>query len=322
MKAAEQKVMRAMRLSSSGDATKLQSAELPQPQPAANEILIRVHAAGVTTTELDWYPTTHTKSGAPRTGAIPAHEFSGVVAATGDQVKDFTVGQEIYGMNDWFVEGALAEYTIAQPSAIAPKPKTLSHNEAAGVPIPALTAWQGLYDRAKLQAGERVLIHGAAGAVGVFAVQLAHIRGAYVIATAAARNRDFVLQLGADEVIDYSAQRFEDVARDIDVVFDVIGGDTLHRSWGVLKPTGRLVEISSAVEEEAKTNPRVAQAFFIVEPSRDQLIEVAQLIDAAKLKVFVDAVAPLSEAAAAFTGRLKHRQGRGKIVVEVTGTER
>jgi NADPH:quinone reductase-like Zn-dependent oxidoreductase len=320
MKAAEQKVMQAMRLSGPGNNTELHSADVPQPQPAANEILIRVHAAGVTTTELDWYPTTHTKSGLRRTDAIPAHEFSGVVAATGDQVQDFAVGQEIYGMNDWFVEGALAEYTIALPSSIAPKPKTLSHNEAAGVPIPALTAWQGLFDRAKLQAGERVLIHGAAGAVGVFAVQLAHMHGAHVIATAAARNRDFVLQLGADEVIDYATQRFEDVARDIDVVFDVLGGDTLHRSWGVLKPTGRLVEISSTVEDEAKTNPRVAQAFFIVEPSRQQLIEVASLIDAAKLKVFVDAVVPLAQAADAYTGRVTNRQGRGKIVVEITGT--
>jgi NADPH:quinone reductase-like Zn-dependent oxidoreductase len=309
--------MRAMRLLGSENATELRGADLPQPQPGVNEVLVRVHAAGVTTTELDWYPTTHTKSGDPRTGAIPAHEFSGVVAAVGDQVRDVTAGQEIYGMNDWFVEGALAEYCIAVPPGIAPKPASLSHIEAAAVPIPALTAWQGLFDRAKLQSGERVLIHGGAGAVGVFAIQLAHLHGAHVITTAAPRNREFVQQLGADQVIDYTSQRFEDVARDIDVVFDVLGGDTLHRSWNVLKPNGRMVEISSSAEAEAKSNLRVAQAFFIVEPNQQQLIEVAKLIDAAKLQVFVDAVVPLAEAADAYTGRLKRSQGRGKIVVDV-----
>ncbi|MGC1905132.1 MAG: NADP-dependent oxidoreductase [Candidatus Acidiferrum sp.] len=309
--------MRAMQLSSSENPPSLREADVPQPTPAANEVLVRVHAAGVTTTELGWYPNTHTKSGAPRTGAIPGHEFSGVVAAVGDHVKDFTVGQEIYGMNDWFAEGALAEYCIALPLGIAPKPATLSHIEAAGVPIPALTAWQGLFDRAKMQAGERVLVHGAAGAVGVFAVQLAHMRGAHVIATAAPRNRDFVLKLGAKEVIDYTSQRFESVARDIDIVFEVLGGDTLHRSWQVLNPTGRLVEISSSVEDEAKTDPRIAKAFFIVEPNHQQFVDVAKLIDAGKLKVFVDAVVPLSEAASAYSGQIKHRQGHGKIVVSV-----
>ena len=309
--------MRAMQLSSPENPPQLREADIPQPQPAANEVLVRVYAAGVTTTELGWYPNTHTKSGAPRTGAVPAHEFSGVVAAVGDQVKDFTVGQEIYGMNDWFAEGALAEYCVALPAGIALKPATLSHIEAAGVPIPALTAWQGLFDRAKLQAGERVLIHGAAGAVGVFAVQLAHMRGAHVIATASQRNYDFVLQLGANEVIDYTSQRFESVARDIDVVFDVLGGDTLHRSWQVLNPTGRMVEISSSVEDEAKTDARIAKAFFIVEPNQQQLMDVAKSINADKLKVFIDAVVPFSEAASAYSGQIKHREGHGKIVVSV-----
>src|SRR5215813_4766315 len=194
-----------MRLNDAVDGPLLVAASLTQPQPGDGELLIRVHAAGVTTTELLWYPTTHTKAGGARIGAVPGHEFSGVIEALGKGAKDFNVGDEIYGMNDWFAEGATAEFCLTQPQNIALKPKSLTHELAATVPIGALTAWQGLFDRAKLQPGERVLIHGAAGAVGLFAVQLAHLHGAYVIATASARNADFVKGLGADEVIDYKS---------------------------------------------------------------------------------------------------------------------
>ena len=178
-------------------------AALTQPQPRDGELLIPVRASGVTPTELLWYPTTHTKEGRTRTSAVPGHEFSGVIAALGKGVNDFNVGDEIYGMNDWFVDGATAEFCLTQPRNIAPKPKSLTDELAATVPIGALTAWQGLFDRAKMQSGERVLIHGAAGTVGLFAVQLAHLQGAYVIATASADNTEFVKHLGADEVIDY-----------------------------------------------------------------------------------------------------------------------
>jgi NADPH:quinone reductase-like Zn-dependent oxidoreductase len=318
MKAMEGKVMRAMRLVSATDgAVKFVAAEVPQPKPSPGDVLIRCHAAGVTATEVVWYPTTHTKDGATRTNAIPAHEFSGVIAEVGSDVRDLQVGQEIYGMNDWFADGALAEYCVARPSDIAPKPTKFSHIEAAAVPIAALTAWQGLLDRAHLKSGQRVLIHGASGGVGVFVVQLAHDLGAYVIATAAARNRDFVKRLGADEFIDYTAQRFEDVARDIDVVFDCVGGETFERSFRVLKPSGEIVTIAASEEAAAETDERRKKAFFIVEPNQKQLIEVTRLIDAGKLKPVVDAVVPLSEAAAAYDGSLKNRQGRGKIVVEV-----
>src|ERR1700722_4379201 len=205
MKASEQKVMRAMRLSKSEDgAVEFTAAEVPQPKPAAGEVLVRVHAAGVTATEVIWYPTTHTKDGSLRTNAIPSHEFSGVIAEVGSDVRDFRVGQDVYGVNDWFADGALAEYCVTTPVEIAPKPTKISHAEAATVPISALTAWQGLIDRAHLQSGQRVLIHGASGGVGTFAVQLAHDLGAYVFATAAARNRNFVKHLGAEEFIDYT----------------------------------------------------------------------------------------------------------------------
>src|SRR5262249_5765689 len=148
-------------------------AEIPLPKPGAGEVLVLVRAAGVTASEVIWYPTTHTKDGAERKNAIPTHEFSGVVAELGSGVSDFRVGQEIYGMNDWVAEGALAESCIPQPASIAPKPAKISHTEAAAVPISALTAWQGLINRGELRPGQRVLIHGASGGVGVFAVQLA-----------------------------------------------------------------------------------------------------------------------------------------------------
>ena len=257
MKAVQSKVMRAMRLSKlQAGAAEFAAVEVPQPKPGAGEMLIRVHAAGVTPTEVIWYTTTHTKEGAPRANAILAHEFSGVVAEVGSDVRDFHVGQEIYGVNDWFADGALAEYCIATPAEIAPKPPKISHAEAATLPISALTAWQGLLGRAHLQAGQRVLIHGASGGVGVLAVQLAHDIGAYVFATASARNRDFVKQLGADEFIDYTSQRFEDIARDIDVVFDCVGGETFERSFRVLKLGGHIVTIAASAEAEALNDER------------------------------------------------------------------
>jgi NADPH:quinone reductase-like Zn-dependent oxidoreductase len=321
MKATEQKVMRAIRLAdATAGAVRFVEAEIPQPKPNAGEVLLRVHAAGVTASEVMWSPTTQTKDGAPRSNAIVAHEFSGVVAEVGSGVRDFRAGQEIYGMNDWYAEGALAEYCVAKPSDIALKPTKLTHAEAASVPISALTAWQGLIDRAHLQSGQRVLIHGASGGVGVFAVQLAHIRGAHVIATASATNRDFVKQLGATEFIDYKSQRFEDIARDIDIVFDGVGGETFNRSLGVLKPGGRIITIAASAEAEAANDERVKNAFFIVEPNQKQLIEVAKLIDAGTLKPVVDAVLPLSDAASAYNGSAKNRQGRGKIVIDVAAS--
>src|SRR5215468_6143563 len=286
---------------------------LPQPQPGDGELLIRVRATGVTPTELLWYPTTHTKGGGARTGAVPEHEFSGVIEALGTGANDFNVGDEIYGMNDWFAEGATAEFCLTQPRNITLKPKALTHELAATVPIGALTAWQGLFEHAKMQPGERVLIHGAAGAVGLFAVQLAHLHRAYVIATASARNTEFVNGLGADEVIDYQTARFEEQVEKVDIVFDGVGGETRERSWAVLKPGGRMVTI--AADSEGASDQRVKEAFFIVEPNQKQLGELAELLDAGELKTFVSAVVPLEEASVAYSGALRDKGGYGKVVI-------
>jgi NADPH:quinone reductase-like Zn-dependent oxidoreductase len=286
--------------------------DAPEPAPAPNQVLVQVYAAGVTPTELLWYPTSHHKDGSARTGAIPGHEFSGVISALGAAVSGFSTGDEVFGLNDWFADGATAEYCVADVSGIAPKPASLTHVQAAAVPIGALTAWQGL-DRARLQASERILVQGGAGAVGVFVVQMARLRGAHVIATASARNLELVRGLGAEDTIDYASEKFEDQVQDLDVVFDCVGGHTLRRSWSVLKPDGRMVTIAS--DSEAAEDPRIKEAFFIVEPNSQQLAEIGKLLDLGKLRVFVDAEVPLSGAAAAYARKIETRRGYGKAVV-------
>jgi NADPH:quinone reductase-like Zn-dependent oxidoreductase len=192
------------------------------------------------------------------------------------------------------------------------KPATLTYAEAAAVPIGALTAWQGL-ERARLQAGERILVHGGAGAVGIFVIQMARRRGARVITTVSTRNQKFVLGLGAEQAIDYAAGRFEQQVGNLEVVFDCVGGDTLRRSWSVLKPGGRMVTIAS--DGENAGDPRIKDAFFIVEPNTQQLAEIAKLLDQGELRVFVDAEVPLSEAAAAYSRTVQSRRGYGKTVI-------
>jgi NADPH:quinone reductase-like Zn-dependent oxidoreductase len=308
--------MKAMQVNGEDRNPILIPANLPTPEPGEGELLIRVHAAGVTPSELVWYPTTHTKDGQPRLRAVPGHEFSGVVAKLGKKTSGFTPGQSIYGMNDWFADGATAEFCLAKPQDIAPKPATLTHDLSATVPIGALTAWQGLLDRAKIQPGERVLVHGAAGAVGLFVVQLAHLQGARVIATASAQNIEFVRSLGADEAIDYKKVHFEEEIRDkVDVVFDAIGGETLDRSWNVLNAGGRMVTI--AADAETTTEQRIKDAFFIVEPNQKQLAEVAHLLDTGKLKAFLKAAVPLQDASAAYSRAIQATHSYGKVVVTI-----
>jgi NADPH:quinone reductase-like Zn-dependent oxidoreductase len=291
-------------------------ADLPIPQPTDGQVLIKIHAAGVIATELGWYPTSHHQNGDPRHHAVPGHEFSGIIASVGKGVTSLNPGQAVYGMNDWFQEGATAEYCVAPASSIALKPATLSHIEAATVPISALTAWQGLFTRAAIQPGERILIQGAAGAVGLFVVQLAHRHGAYVIATASSENIALVQSLGADQVIDYKASAFENGLAPVDVVFDTVGGSIRERSAAVLKPAGRLISI--AADGEVNTDPKVRAAYFIVEANHVQLTEVARLLDQSRLKTFVKGVVPLNSASLAYTGAAPKKNLVGKFVVEVS----
>ncbi|MGH9591669.1 MAG: NADP-dependent oxidoreductase, partial [Bryobacteraceae bacterium] len=253
--------MKAVYLDRNAGAESLVGGDIPQPRPQPGEVLVKIHASAITPSELGWFSTFHTVSGGPRPfPVVLSHEFSGVVEAPGANVAGLNVGDAVFGMNDWFTNGAQAEYCVAPATALARKPGSIDHVQSAVVPISALTAWQGLFERADAGSGRRVLIHGAAGGVGIFAVQLAKWRVAHVIATASAGNLDFVRSLGADEVIDYRATPFEKVARDLDIVFDTVGGETLARSWALLKPGGKAVTIVPSSREAAEQ--RVRDAFL------------------------------------------------------------
>jgi NADPH:quinone reductase-like Zn-dependent oxidoreductase len=307
--------MKAMILNRKGGAESLTLGEIPRPAPKTGEVLVKVHATAVMPTELGWFPTWSLPSGQPRPFPIVlSHEFSGAVDSLGAGATGLNVGELVYGLNDWFSNGAQAEYCVVLASAAARKPKTLDHNQAAVVPISALTAWQGLFTRANLQCGQSVLIHGAAGAVGNFAVQLAHWHAAHVIATASTGNLDFVRSLGASEVVDYSTTRFEDVVRAVDIVFDTVGGETLERSWKILAHGGKLVTVAS--QSADSPDQRAREAFMLVQADGAQLAEISALIDAGNLRVFVESVFPLTEAREAYARAQKGKM-RGKIALSV-----
>jgi NADPH:quinone reductase-like Zn-dependent oxidoreductase len=308
--------MKVMQVIETANGLALQVSERPRPVPGPGELLIRVRAAGVITTELQWQPTTQYPDGSPRKHAVPTHEFSGDVAACGEEAKNFQPGRAIYGMNDWYQEGALAEFCTAPASSLADKPKSLSYEQAATVPISALTAWQALTTNGHLQTQERVLIHGGAGGVGLFAVQLAKSLGAHVIATASAATIPLVKSLGADQVLDYRNSRFDQQLRDIDLIVDTVGGETLARSWSVLSPRGRVVTAASDIPDDAPQH--IKDAFFLVQPDGAKLADIAELLDTGKLRTFVKAVAPLQDAELAYTHSLPSKLDYGKVVIAIT----
>src|SRR6266496_6802551 len=276
--------MKAIRLHGRGGPEHLVYEDVPQPHPDPGEVLVRVYATGVIATELEWDETYETTAGDPRALPIPGRDLSGVVEEVGSGVTTLVKGSEVYAMLGYGRDGAEAEFTLALPDELVPKPRTLDFVQAAAVPLTALTAWQAFFEHARLVAGQTVLITGAAGGVGVFAVQLAHWAGAQVIATASARNRDFLHELGANEVIDYTTTRFEEVVHDVDLVFDLVGGDTLQRSWQVIKLGGTLVSVVSPPPPPAVTKGHdVRFAWFVVEPNRDELIHIGALMDAGHL---------------------------------------
>jgi NADPH:quinone reductase-like Zn-dependent oxidoreductase len=307
--------MKAIYLPKKGGAESLISGEIVRPNPQTRQVLVKVHATAIMPTEVQWIPTFQTRSGSPRPfPVVLGHEFSGVIADTGPNVSGFQAGEEVFGLNDWFANGAQAEYCVVDETGLARKPKSLNHTEAAVVPISALTAWQGLFENGNLQRGQRVLIHGAAGSVGTFAVQLARWRGARVIATASAANLDFVRALGADQVIDYRKTRFEDVICDVEVVFDPVGGETLARSWSVLKPEGRMVTVATSSEQSSE--PRVRDAFMIVRADGSQLAQIAEMIDAGELRVFLEQTFDLAAAREAYASAVQGGR-RGKVALRV-----
>jgi NADPH:quinone reductase-like Zn-dependent oxidoreductase len=310
--------MKAVRLYGSRGSARVVLEEIPTPEIGTGQVLIRVHATAVTPGELEWYTTLHTPNGEPRSQQILGHEFSGVIEEIAAGITGLEKGDAVYGMNNWFMDGAAAEYCITTPTDIAPKPKALDHVHTAAVPISGLTAWQALFEHGKLEADQKVLIHGGAGGVGSFAIQLAAWKGASVAATVSEPNAEFVRGLGAVQVIDYQKSRFEEVVNDADVVLDLVGGDTLKRSFMAVKKGGRVVTV--ATNAESSEDPAVKAAFFIVETRREQLIELANLIDAGTIRPVIGQVFPLEKADQAYFPAQK-RAVRGKSVIRISTSQ-
>jgi NADPH:quinone reductase-like Zn-dependent oxidoreductase len=308
--------MKAIRMHARGGPDQLVYDDAPMPALRRDDALVRVYATSITPTELTWDETYRNADGSPRLPTIPGHEMSGVIESAPPGLTDLVAGDAVYGLTDFPRDGAAAEFIAVRASNLARKPRTVDHAHAAATALSGLTAWQALFTHAKLERGHKILIHAAAGGVGTFAVQLAHGAGAHVIATSSAANHDFLRGLGADEVIDYTATRFEDAVHDVDVVLDSVGGDTVDRSWKVLRPGGILVSITAPIPEATAREHGGRGLFFIVEPNRKQLDRLAGLIDAGSLKIFVAARLPLARAREAFElGGQGHT--RGKIVLEV-----
>ena len=308
--------MKAVRIHARGGPEQLVYEDAPKPVPRRSEALVRVLAAGVTPTELAWQSAYTTRDGSDRLPAVPGHEFAGIVEMLAPEATDVNPGAAVYALSDFWRDGADAEYVAIMASALAPKPQTLDFVQAAAVPLSALTAWQALFDHGKLASGQKILIHGATGGVGSFAVQLARWRGARVIGTASSANLGFLGTLGADEVIDYTAVRFEDVVRDVDVVLDTVGGETLERSWPVVRRNGVIVTTAGAISRTRAAEYGVRGVSFIVKPSWQQLMELGKLIDGGSVRPIVSAVFPLAQARQAFErGAAGHN--RGKLVLSV-----
>jgi len=275
--------------------------EAPDPTPNFCEVLVKVAACGITHNELDW-PIWTCRAGHRRTSVIPGHEVSGVVAALGFGTAGLAVGDEVYGLTDQLRDGAAAEYVAVEARNLAAKPRTVDHVHAAAVPRAGLTAWQGLFDHGKLAEGQTVVIHGAGGAVGSMAVQLARRAGAEVVGTGRSHSRELVTELGADRYVALDAERLDDLAGRADLVFDTIGGDVLAGSPALLKPGGRLVTVRADTPLPT-TRDDIGTVVFIQESNRAQLAELARLVDEGHLRPQVGAVYPLAQAVEAYSAK-------------------
>lgn len=306
--------MKAIRIHQFGGTEVLRYEDSPQPIPGPDEVLIRVHAAGVN--PVDAKIRAGKLQGRVDHRLILGWDIAGTIEQTGADVTQFKSGDAVYARPDIARDGAYAEYIVVRASEVALKPESLDFIHAAAVPLSALTAWQSLFVAGDLQPGQTILIHAGAGGVGHYALQLAHWKGAHVITTASARNADFVRALGADDVIDYTRARFEDIVCDVDMVFDTVGSDVQQRSWQVLKRGGILVSILALTVPDGAEQRGWRSAYVFVQPSAQQLTQIASLIDAGSIKPHVDNVMTLSDAAKAHI-LIQGGHARGKIVLNV-----
>lgn len=307
--------MRAVRIHNYGGSEQMELESITVPKPAAGEVLIKVHAAGVN--PVDWkIREGYLAEVIPHTLPLTlGWDFAGEVAAVGQHVEKWRVGDAVYARPDLSKNGAYAEYITVSANEIASKPKTLSWQKSAAVPLVTLTAWQALNDIGQLKQGDRVLIHAGAGGVGIAAIQLAKQAGATVYTTASSRNIEFLKSIGADEVIDYTQQDFSKLA-DLDIVFDTMGGEVLEKSWATLKKGGCLISIAEIPNEELAAKHEVSANFCFVQANSGQLSEISNLIDSGDITVEVDSVFRLDDVAKAHE-KSESGHTRGKIVIQI-----
>jgi NADPH:quinone reductase-like Zn-dependent oxidoreductase len=284
--------------------------ERPESQAAINDVVVQVHASGFVSTELAWPSTWADRLDRNRTPSIPGHELAGVVTALGYGTRGLSVGQRVFGLTDWYRDGTLAEYAAVEARNLAPLPGDVDFTVGASLPISGLTAWQGLFEHGRLQAGQRVIAHGAAGAVGSMVTQLARQFGAYVIGTGRAADRQQALDFGANEFVDLDNEVLEDVGQ-VDLVFDLIGGDIGKRSARLVRAGGTLMSIVGPSEARPVDGLAVD---FVVESDRAQLREIVQRVRDGRLRTNIGNVSTLDDAVAAFnpTARIK-----GKTIIRV-----
>jgi NADPH:quinone reductase-like Zn-dependent oxidoreductase len=308
--------MKAWRVHEFGPPEKMIFETIPRPCPAAGEVLVKIHAAGVGPWDA-WIR--GGKSALPQPLPLTlGSDLAGEVITLGSDVSHVAAGDQVFGVTNAQFLGAYAEYAIASAAMLAKKPGSLTYIEAASVPVVAVTAWQGLFDYARLEAGQTVVIHGAAGNVGTFALQLARRAHLHSVATVSRKDIDYVRALGADKVVDYQTQRFEDEVRDADAVFDLIGGETQARSFQILRRGGRLISAVSKPDQDRAKQRRVTATFFLVDVTTERLSKIAALIDRGDLKTRIGAIMPLADAQEAhmmLDGRRPKPQG--KIVLSV-----
>jgi NADPH:quinone reductase-like Zn-dependent oxidoreductase len=308
--------MKAIRIHRFGGPEVLELDDVPIPQPGEDELLVRTRAASVNPVD---YKIRH--------GTVPwvsremlpitlGRDLSGTVESAGAGVDAFAEGEAVYAMLGSIDRGSYAEYVLVRPNEAAPKPARLSHIEAAAVPLAALTAWQGLFDHGHLEAGQTALVHGGSGGVGHFAIQFAKVKGATVLTTVSGQNLGFARELGADRAVDYESQRFEEIARDVDLVLDLVGGETQERSWSVLKPGALLVSALGEPSKEKAMQHGAHGLGYRAQSNAGQLAEIGRLIDQGKVRPVVMASYPLAEARQAHE-RLERGHVRGKIVLVV-----
>jgi NADPH:quinone reductase-like Zn-dependent oxidoreductase len=290
--------------------------ERPEPQAAINDVVVQIHASGFTGDELSWPSTWTDRFGRDRTPSIPGHELAGVVTALGYGTTGLSIGQRVFGLTDWYRDGTLAEYVAVEARNLTPLPGDVDFTVGAALVMPGLTAWQGLFEHGRLRAGQRVLVHGAAGVVGSMASQLAREAGAFVIGAGHASGRQTALDFGAQEFVDIDKDNDNDndALKDVgavDLVFDVIGGDIAKRSAALIRPGGTLVTVTGPTDARPSAGLTVD---FVVVPDRAQLTEVVQRLRHGRLRTNIGKVVTLDEAVAAFN---RTERTKGKKIIRV-----